>query len=286
MVIQPGETEIVIVGARDLAVKARQQSVDGVALRRSGGRAAPHESLGGGVDHRRRHIAIDHRKAAIGEIEVDKVKQLVLDDRAAQAGAAFHALLGWNEGREGVAGIESSAAEKVETVAMQLVGAALGDGVDHAAHGTPILGGIILGDNLELLYGILRDLRLNACAPGVFVVKLFGVVVAIEQERVVAGHAAEAQQAEGCVVAHAGSQQYERIHAPPVDRQILELRFADDGGYVRFGVVHHAGRRRHLHLGRVFGATQKLPIESTDFLANPRINAITAAIPTAADTKF
>ncbi len=91
---------------------------------------------------------------------------------------------------------------------MQAVSTAARDGVDHAARSAAVLGGGVRGDHLEFLDRILRKLGCDAGAAGVLVVKLLGGIVAVHKKGIAAGDAAEAEQAEGSIVADAGSKQH------------------------------------------------------------------------------
>ena len=208
-VVELRKSDVLVAGSRQAAVKARQQPVDGSALRRSGGRAAGEPGLSIGIDHAGADDAAHQWKVAAREIAVHEKEQLILLDRAAQREAGLVPGLVGSKTRERVAGIERLVAEIPETAAVQVVGAALGNGVDHAAHHAAVLGGGVGGNHLELLHGILRDLRGDARASRVLVVVLLGGVVAVDQERVAGGHAAESQQAEGAVVGDGGLQQDE-----------------------------------------------------------------------------
>ena len=97
------------------------------------------------------------------------------------------------------------------------------DGVDHAAHGASELGREAVGQHLEFLHRVLRNLAADARAAGVLVVEAVGRVVAVRQERIARRDAAEADQAELAVVGHGGRQQHKAIHAPAVDRQVVDL---------------------------------------------------------------
>ena len=63
------------------------------------------------------------------------------------------------------------------------------------------------------------------------------VSVAIDQKRVLSGHAAESQQTEIAVVTDARSEQHEGIDATAVDRQLLDLERSDDGRDIGLGVL-------------------------------------------------
>src|ERR1019366_8527737 len=198
VVIEFSESEIVVIGAWNLAEEAGQKCVDRVALRRSGGAANP--LLRRSVDDTSLHIAVDHRELPVSYIRCEEVEELVLDDCPADGAAAFHPLFGRVKTGERVVRIEAGAAEVVETGPVNGVGAALRHRVDDAAHGAAVFRREIVGDNLKLLYGVRSQLGLYTGASGVLVIELFGIVVAVQQESVVARNTPKAQEAEGCIV--------------------------------------------------------------------------------------
>ena len=67
---------------------------------------------------------------------------------------------------------------------------------------------------------------------------MLGGVGAVHQEGVLAGHAAEGEQAEVAVVAHARREQDEAVHAASVDRQFLNLPLIDHLREVGLGIFH------------------------------------------------
>src|ERR1019366_1400599 len=115
VIIQPAEVEFLAQGARNLAIEARQQRVDGGALRGGSGRlrrgadAAKGPGLGRGIDRGRaeagRHGVITPRY-----IRVDEVDQLVPLDRPAERATDLLALLGGNVCTERIARVEPRAA--------------------------------------------------------------------------------------------------------------------------------------------------------------------------------
>jgi hypothetical protein len=60
-------------------------------------------------------------------------------------------------GLEGVEGLQHVVAEEAEQRAVQLVGSRLADDVDEGSRGMAVFGGEPVGDDLELLDGVLRD---------------------------------------------------------------------------------------------------------------------------------
>src|ERR1039458_1709951 len=89
MIIQPSKGQIVIVRARHQSEEARQQIVNGRALRRRSGsntrrRSGGDPLLGGRVDDVGANVAVHDREIAVREIAAEKVEQFVFDERAAQ----------------------------------------------------------------------------------------------------------------------------------------------------------------------------------------------------------
>jgi hypothetical protein len=113
-------------------------------------------------------------------------------------------------------GVEARAAQKIESTSMNGVATALCYRVQHAAHGAAILGRDVRRYNLKLLNGVGRNLRLDTGAPRILIVVLFSIVVAVQQERIIALHAAERQQPERAVISRAGRIQDEGVDAPAV----------------------------------------------------------------------
>src|SRR5947208_14593358 len=132
---------------------------------------------------------------------------------------------------------------------VNIVAAALGDRVHHAAHGLAIFSGIIVGDHLELLNGLLRNRAGDPRSSGVLVIEGVGRVIAVRQKGIVAANAAKTKQTERPVRNYSRCQQNERIDTPPVDRQLqylprvhqlgsAGLRFID---HYRFAVGFYSG---------------------------------------------
>jgi hypothetical protein len=105
-----------------------------------------------------------------------------------------------------------------------------------------------IGKHLEFLHGVLRDLGGDASAPGVLVVETLGGVVPVRQKGVASGDAAKADQAKGPIVGHGGSQQYERVSAAAIDRQIVDLELLHNLRDSGLGVLHQRRFARHQHL--------------------------------------
>ena len=191
VVIQFPQVQLLRQGARNLSPEARQQAVDSGALRGSGrrlhggagvgGHAATVPGLGGAVD-RGGVEAAGHGEVAPRHFAAQEVEQLVLDDGPAHGAAKLVALLRGREGGERIARVEPGAAVEPEASAVDLVAAALGHGVDHAAHGAAVLGRKVRGHHLEFLHRVLRNLRGDARSAGVLVVVLLGGIGAVHQE--------------------------------------------------------------------------------------------------------
>ena len=90
-----------------------------------------------------------------------------------------------------VGGFQRAVAEEPVAGAVNVILSALGNRVDDAAHGAAELGREAVGQHLEFLHRVLRELRADTGAAGVLVVVLIGGVDAVDQEAVPAGHAAE-----------------------------------------------------------------------------------------------
>src|SRR5206468_3027602 len=108
---------------------------------------------------------------------------LVLNNLSAGAGPKLVALLQWIDGGEGVLGVEFLIAEEPVSGAMELITSAARDCVHHAAGSVSELRRVVVGHNLKLLHGVLRNLRRDARSAGVLVVILIGRIVSIRQER-------------------------------------------------------------------------------------------------------
>src|ERR1035441_7161341 len=146
----------------------------------------------------------------IGEIKIDEVEQLVLLQRAAQTGAGgvppFGKIVSIGVT---VRGFQSAVAEEPVAGAVGFVLAALGDGVDYAAHGAPKFGREAIRQYLEFLDSVLRESGADAGTAGVLVVETLRRVVAIGEEAVAHGDSAEADQTEFAIVGDGGGEQHE-----------------------------------------------------------------------------
>ena len=182
------------------------------------------------------------------QFAVEEIEQLVLLDRTADAEAGLMTPIRRIDSlRRGVGRIQSSVAEEPVGGAVNRIGAAASDGIDHAARGAPVLRKEIAGDDLEFLDGVLRDV-IGARAAGVLVVKLVGGVDAVGEKRIAARIAAERQQAEGGVVGDAGLQQHERVHAAAVDGKVVDQVLPDHARNVGLGGFHDRRISRDTHL--------------------------------------
>ncbi len=116
---------------------------------------------------------------------------------------------------------------------MELIGSALGDGVNHAAGRAPVLGGVVRGVDLELAYGVLADHVADARAAALF--REEGLVVVAAVNRVViqqAGDAAKTYQPERAVGNRAGRQDGEVRPAASIGRQVVDRDLVEVGGEV------------------------------------------------------
>src|ERR1700686_5100708 len=135
--------------------------------------------------------------------------------------------------RKRVDGAEVAGAVVPEGLAVDLVGAALGDGVDYAACGTAVFGGIVGGVNLEFLDGGFAGGIADARAAALFAEECLIVVGTVDRVVVQqAGDAAEAHQTETAVRYGAGRAQRERGPAAAVDGEIVNRGVVDVGAEV------------------------------------------------------
>src|SRR5258708_813358 len=101
---------------------------------------------------------------------------------------------------------------------MDLVAAAFGDGIDHAAGGTPVLGGIVGSIDLEFLDGGFAGGIADASAAALFTEERLIVVSAVD--RIVVqqpGNAAEAHETETAIGDCTGGAQREGGPAAAID---------------------------------------------------------------------
>ena len=233
----------------DAEVAVQELGGRGALVGSGGGGAVGRNELAGGSEQGRRGNGGDEREIAPGHFKVAEVEELVFNKAAAEAAARLVARLGRvADVGEGVARVEVLVAEEPVGGTVQIVAAAACDGVDHAARGAAELGGVAVGENLKFLHGVLGDLAADASAAGVLVVELVGRVVAVGEESVAAGGAAEGDEAEGAVGDDGGRQQHEGVHAAAVDGEVDDLRAVDDLGNVGAGGVDDGRDGLHIDL--------------------------------------
>src|SRR5208282_3587266 len=76
----------------------------------------------------------------------------------AEGCASLHARVGRiGRGAEGVDGLEIAITQVSEDVTVEIVRSGTGDDVDDSTGGAAVFGGVIVGDDLELLHRFLRD---------------------------------------------------------------------------------------------------------------------------------
>ena len=86
------------------------------------------------------------------------IVRLVFLNRSAESCASLHPSVGRiRRGAEGVDGLEIAIAEVSVDIAVKIVRSGAGDDVDHATGGATVFGGVVVGDDLEFLHGLLRD---------------------------------------------------------------------------------------------------------------------------------
>ena len=112
-----------------------------------------------------------------------------------------------------------------------------------------VLGGEVGGNHLELLHHVLGKARGDAGASGIFVVELFGGIVAVHVGKSCAGDPAERQQAERPIGGNARRQQHEGIDAP-VDRGSSVICRESITWETSVLVFHQRPRGRHIHFRR------------------------------------
>ncbi len=157
-------------------------------------------------------------------------------------------VLGRVKGGVAVAGVERPVAEEPVGRAVQVVGAALGDRVDHAPGRAAKLGAVAGSLHLKLLHRVLADVRTDAGAPGVLVVELERGVVAVLEERVGGGHPAKGNRPEGPVVGDARREQHKSIHPASIDGQVLNLAVVHHLGHAGLRLLHDGGAVLHADL--------------------------------------
>src|SRR6266404_6185466 len=136
--------------------------------------------------------------------------------------------------RERVDGSKVAGAVVPEGLAVELVAAALGDGVDHAAGGAAVLGGIVGRVDLEFLDGGFAGGVADAGAAALFAEERLVVVGAVDRVVVEqAGNAAETYQTKAAIRHRAGRAQRESRPASAVDGEIVDRGVVDVGAEVR-----------------------------------------------------
>src|SRR6185295_10380779 len=149
---------------------------------------------------------------------IEKIEYLIFDQGTAQTRASLISNVLRCESRIAVAGVQAAIAEEPVTGSVNIVASALGNRVHHAAHGLTVFRGEVVGNHLELLHGLLRDRAADARSAGVLVEVGVGRVISVCQEGIVAGNAAETEQAERSIRSDRRRQQNETVDTPPVDR--------------------------------------------------------------------
>ena len=119
----------------------------------------------------------------------------------------------------------------------QLVGAGLGDGVDHDTRGAAVLRVVAVGDHLELLDVLLAVALVRAAAARAAHVDAVDLVF-----RHVAAGEPRAHRAR--VAARAGHERHEIEPVAAVQRQILDLTGGDAAGQLRCSASRRAAHRR------------------------------------------
>jgi len=95
---------------------------------------------------------------AAGDFIGKVIVRLVFLNRSAESCASLHPSVGRiRRGAEGVDGLEIAIAEVSVDIAVKIVRAGAGDDVDDATGGAAVFGGVVVGDDLEFLHGLLRD---------------------------------------------------------------------------------------------------------------------------------
>ena len=164
-------------------------------------------------------------------LEVGEVESAVADDRAAEARAVLRLRQRQLGVGKRIGGVEALVAEVAVQVAMQRVGAALGDHVDVAAERAPELGLAARGDHLKFLHHV--EAVEDAAQSGGIVVggkaihdEVVGEIALAADRDSLAGHGGgfgEELVAGGVGGRDAGNQQREIEEVAPVERQVGDL---------------------------------------------------------------
>ena len=120
---------------------------------------------------------------------------------------------------------EVAVAQKPETRGAKLVRARFGHGVDHHARGTPVLGVVAVGDDLELLDVLLAVALVRSTAA---------LAADIDTVHLISRHVAAGESgANGSrIAAGAGHERHQIQPVASVERQVLDLRRADAAGEI------------------------------------------------------
>src|SRR5260370_12902380 len=86
---------------------------------------------------------------------------------------------------------------------------------------------------------LVRGFVAGARVAGILVIEALGGVVAIREEAVPHGDAAEADQAEFAIVGDRGCEKHEAIHAAAIDGQLEDWLLAHSGGDAALGIFDH-----------------------------------------------
>ena len=132
---------------------------------------------------------------------------------------------------EGIGRLDVAVAQISEGAAMELVGAGFGDDVDHPAGGLAVFRRIAIGEDLELLHGVLRNGGANAVdgiVDGVGAVNVDQVAATALTADVQAGSGSGADTGRG-VARELRIRQCEVDVVAAVDRQVVDARLVDGG---------------------------------------------------------
>src|SRR5262249_34842411 len=115
-------------------------------------------------------------------LPVEEIKNLIFLDWSADRSTELVAPFGWIQRRISVGSAQRPVPEEFVTCSVHSVATTACDGIDHAAHRTAEFRGKPIGQDLEFLNGILRDLCRNSGPAGVFVIETVCGVVAVGQK--------------------------------------------------------------------------------------------------------
>ena len=141
------------------------------------------------------------------------------------------------EREEGIGGAEGTVAKIVKRGAMYVVGAGLGDDVDHGTGGASLLGAVGIGGDAKLLHDFGGELVGGAIASAGLGEESVVVVQAVDQGGVLEPtNAAEGEIAVGGrgkaarILRDAGGEQGEIGEAAAVQRKVVDGTFVEEGG--------------------------------------------------------